>query len=313
LQSADPVLVLELQGYLGLLGLGGFEVPAGLPSCELCGGDDAPILRRRTRVTATIDAAFDIRCCAHCGLLFQSPRFAPEFYRAYYGQVYRRLLAQEQPAFDSHVEDQIARGEALLESLAQLLPRPGRMLDLGCGAGGMMHAFRRRGWSVAGVDPDSLAAAHARDALGLTVQTMDAEEMWLDPGAFDLILIAGSLEHVHDITRVLARCHRAGAEDSLLLLEAHGLGQAEYLGAIGHNHRRLLTANSLALAMLRHGWTPQFITDAPLSGPTRPGSTFALGRRTERLGPEPMEAAIGLGVRDTPESMAAWLDRHGIG
>ena len=132
-------------------------------------------------------------------------------------------------------------------------------------------------------------------------------------GRFDLIVIAGSLEHVRDPREVLRRCHDAGGAGALLLLEAHGLGQAAYVGAIGHNHRRLLTGTTMALLMLDEGWTPEWITRQSLSGPTRPGSVFALGRRIDRPVAGAAAAAIARGVRDTPEEIAATLDRLGIG
>jgi 2-polyprenyl-3-methyl-5-hydroxy-6-metoxy-1,4-benzoquinol methylase len=303
--------VLALPDYLDRIGLGRFAPPVDSRVCELCGAGGAVSIRASVRVDADLNAAFVTRCCVRCGLLYQSQKFARGFYQAYYAQAYRRSLGAGGPS-EAYVDDQHTRGESLHSALAPWLPRRGRLLDVGCGAGGMMLAFREQGWRVRGSEPDLVAASYAVERLGLDVVAASAERMALEAGMFDLVIITGSLEHVYDTSAVLRRCHAAAAPESLLLLEAHGLGQAAYCGAIGHNHRRLLTANTLALLMLRHGWSPVWITDQPLSGPSRPGSVFALGRRSIRPLRGAVAAAIGRGVRDTPAAMAELLDRSGI-
>ena len=262
--------------------------------------------------TARLRAALVTRCCTRCGLLFQSPRFEPDFYRAYYAQTYRLLLSGGEQPSDDYVADQFARGTSLLSNLRSRLPQAGRLLDIGCGAGGMMLAFREHGWDVLGVEPDIVAASYGVEQLQLPVVTTSAESMLVDQEAFDLIIITGSLEHVHDPYSVLQHCFAAAAPDSLLLLEAHGLGQAAHAGAVGHNHRRMYVGNTLQLLMLQHGWAPEWITDQPLSGPTRPGSVFALGRRLAQPVPGAVDEAIARGVCDTPAAMAALFDHLGI-
>ena len=312
-RSAEPAALLDLAAYLRLIGLDRFAPLPGVPDCELCGVAEAVAVRDTVRVSKTVTARFATRCCGHCGLLFQSPRFELAFYAAYYAQTYRHLVGWGAAPDPAYVADQIARGAALRRYLAPWLPRAGRLLDIGCGAGGMMVDFRDHGWAVRGIEPDRAAAAHAATALRLDVTACDAEVAVLPPAAFDLIVIAGSLEHVAAPTPVLARCHDATAPGGLLLLEAHGLGQAACLGAIGHNHRRLFTATTLRLLMLRHGWDPLWVTDRPICGPTRPGSVFALGRKAAVAAPGVLDATIARGLRDTLQETRARLDRLGIG
>ncbi len=308
MRSADARIVIDLADYLSALGLGGHAQALDAPACDICGCPDAVQVRDTVSVTATLATRFATLCCARCGLLYQAPRFPAAFYRAYYAQTYRHMLGGA-PSAD-YVADQAARGAALLGAIADRLPQGRRLLDVGCGVGAMMMPFIAAGWTAQGIDPDEAAVLHGAERLGLPVVLGDAEAMTIAPGAFDLILIAGSLEHVHDPGAVLTRCHRAAAPGSLLLLEAHGLGQAAHAGAIGHNHRRLLTGTTMALLMLRHGWRVEWVTEHPLCGPTRPGSVFALGRKAE---PAPLDAAILGGLRDVPATMAALLDDLGIG
>lgn len=298
--------VIDLPAYLEALGLPDYAAALLPIVCDVCGARQAQKLRDTVRVVEGVRTRFATLCCVRCGLLFQSPRFSPEFYDAYYAQVYRLLVGGGVDHQGAYVQDQIARGEALLDSLHIWLPPVGRLLDVGCGAGGMMQPFIERGWTALGVDPDKAAIANAI-ARGLPVVASAAETMVLDRGHYDLIIITGSLEHVRDPNAVLARCHEAAGPGSLLLIEAHGLGQAAHVGEIGHNHRRLLTGTTMTLLMLRHGWTVEWITDRPLSGPTRPGSTFALGRRSEAAVSGVLLDAIANGVRETPEAIEKLL------
>ena len=69
--------------------------------------------------------------------------------------------------------------------------RPGRALDIGCGAGGLIVALAQRGWRVTGVDIAAKAIKAAREIVQM--QGIDAElhvadaTTWSPEGRFDLI------------------------------------------------------------------------------------------------------------------------------
>jgi SAM-dependent methyltransferase len=79
------------------------------------------------------------------------------------------------------------------------LPRstPGRVLDVGCGDGGLLQQFADNGWQAVGVDPSKTAIEAVR-ARGLDghIGTLD-DHPW-PPGSFDAILFSHALEHIPD-------------------------------------------------------------------------------------------------------------------
>ncbi len=282
-------------------------------ACEVCSSDEREILRDAVRVTDEVWARFNVACCQRCGYLFQVPRFAPAFYRDYYARLWRTLLFGDSRPTEEYVTCQIERGALLADHLADRLPARGRVLDVGCGAGGLMKPLVDRGWSALGVDPDRDAVAYGSEVLGLELVAQAAEELDVEEASFDLIIITGSLEHVYDPNAVLERCRRAAAPGSLLLLEGHALGQAAaYHNALGHNHRRLLTGCSMELFMLKHGWTPEWTTSRELCGPTRPGSVFVLGRCAAPKSQEELLAEIASGHRETPDELRRRLAEQRI-
>src|SRR5258705_12371219 len=104
LGSADrkPTTILELGDYLETIGMGPC-VPDGSADCEVCGGGGTEPLREAVRVTDEIWVRFVVVCCRSCGFLYQTPRFAPAFYRDYYARLWRLLLFGDSQPTEEYV------------------------------------------------------------------------------------------------------------------------------------------------------------------------------------------------------------------
>jgi ubiquinone/menaquinone biosynthesis C-methylase UbiE len=113
--------------------------------------------------------------------------------------------------------------EAVLGSVGRLLPRPRRVLDLGCGTGLLLHRAARLfpDASLVGVDPSGgmLATAAARD--GLRLVRASAERLPFPDAVFDVVLSTMSMRHwtdraagVREVGRVLAPGGVVGLADS---------------------------------------------------------------------------------------------------
>ncbi|MBP0607664.1 MULTISPECIES: class I SAM-dependent methyltransferase [Burkholderia] len=293
------LLDTDLDAYLRAVGMSD-GIGAHHVACEICGGDACDVVVDEVE---TVDGRYHrlpVVVCRRCGFLYQNPRFDRSFYQRYYEQHYRNaLFGNVGPARD-FVLDQMRRGEHLFRNLEAHLPPGGRMLDVGCSAGGMMIPFAKRGWRVAGNDPDAAYSAFGRERLRLDIETVAAEDMRLPDAQFDLIVIIGSLEHVYDVNSVLAACRKACVPGGLLLIEGRALGYGVIKGHFSHNHRRYLTIASIEMLMLRHGWVPVLSTDEPICGPTRPGAVHVLGRASA-----PIDGDSLLSLLDE-----RWPERH---
>ena len=84
--------------------------------------------------------------------------------------------------------------QLLAEALA--LP-PGRVLDLGCGAGGNLIGLAQRGWTATGVDSSSKAVRSARiaaDNAQVAARFLHGDMLtWRTEGLYDLVVISYSL------------------------------------------------------------------------------------------------------------------------
>ncbi len=94
-----------------------------------------------------------------------------------------------------------ARGAGALGLLQRVCRRsaPGRLLEIGCGAGVQAAAAARRGWSVVGVDLSPAMLREAANALadGLWVAA-SADALPFRPATFDATMMLGVLEYLPD-------------------------------------------------------------------------------------------------------------------
>jgi SAM-dependent methyltransferase len=114
----------------------------------------------------------------------------------------------------------IAGAEARGEALAARLPRRGRVLEVGCGSGGLLAAALRKGIDIEGVDVAARWLVVARRRLtdrGLRAPLLAAEAErlpWPDR-TFDAVVADSLLEHLDDPAQALrewARVLKPGGE-----------------------------------------------------------------------------------------------------
>lgn len=113
--------------------------------------------------------------------------------------VYMKLLESAPERYDAGIR-RLSRGriDAVYQRIAELAAEPGhRVLDLGCGTGGVTLACAKRGARVVGIDMDAgmlevarrkvQASAPAPSIEFLRLGAMEIEDRF-DPGSFDAIV-----------------------------------------------------------------------------------------------------------------------------
>lgn len=268
----------DIGAYVRKVGMREGKISA-LPCCELCGSHAIEVLCPSVIVRDAVRAPIRVAACGCCGLIFQLDRFEHAFYHQYYAERYRMVISGTADPTEQFLQDQIARGRCLFRSLARYFPLPGAVLDVGCGAGGLLFAFAEQGWKTIGIDPDRAAIRRGKERFHLDLTACTAESMDIADGTVNLIVITGSLEHVADLDIVLKKCISALLMDGILLVEGWAYAQARILRGFGHNQKRYFTQLSLANMFALYGLRHELSANIPLSGPTRPHSVFGIARK----------------------------------
>ncbi len=152
--------------------------------------------------------------------------------------------------------------EELADQLVRLGPKgSGRLLEVGCAAGWVLHAARQRGWSVQGIEAAPKFSSFARGELGLDVaETLVAD---IDPDRwprFDVIAAYDVFEHLYDPVSDLAVLRALAAPGARLVLTTPNVASpvARLWGLrwrqILPSHIHYPTAEGVEAALARAGW-----------------------------------------------------------
>jgi SAM-dependent methyltransferase len=128
--------------------------------------------------------------------------------------------------FDQQRENALASILPFVDAHVDLTPGC-RVLEIGCGAGGVLKAFAERGATVTGVDFHGPSIEYARRRFGVELAggewRFELRDVYdVDPaeleGRFDLIVMKDTIEHIHDQRRLLARLDRFLAPSGAVFL-----------------------------------------------------------------------------------------------
>ena len=134
------------------------------------------------------------------------------------------------------------------------------ILDVGSGLCVFLHRLKQAGWDCTALDPDSRAAAHAREAVGVKAFCGD---FFLIPdlGQFDVISFNKVLEHVADPVAMLRKAREHLDPRGFVYIElpdgeaaqSEGFGREEFF--IDHPH--VFSSASFANLIVRSGLSLQ--------------------------------------------------------
>jgi len=176
-----------------------------LRPCPICACAEIEVLhpmRFALPEGSPLPAAYDIVACRRCCLVYADTAGAQADYDRYYADF-------------SHYEDaSVATGggdsdtdrerlAATAAWLAARLPRDARLLDIGCGNGGLLVALRERNFTrLAGLDPARGCVRRLRET-GFEAWEGSLSQAHV-PGTFDAILLSHVAEHIVDLRGAFA-------------------------------------------------------------------------------------------------------------
>lgn len=147
--------------------------------------------------STAVGDGYEVALCARCGAAFADgiPMQAEldNYYAGHSKYEYRHAGGIESP-YD------FARFEIILDQLAPFIPGPdAAILDLGCATGGLLSLLQKRGYTNAsGADPSPACVEAARQMHAVRAVRASITEIARQQVRYDVIILAGVLEHLRD-------------------------------------------------------------------------------------------------------------------
>ena len=208
------------------------------PKCFLCGSEGRILYELLSDRLFGVPGTWNIMKCLkkECGLLWIDPMpIADEIeklYVSYYThgsinqntqgnlvkkylwlnawRIYRALLR-----LTLIRRDRVKRKHMYLENLP-----PGKLLDVGCGAGQFLNVMKKKGWEVHGQDIDHKSAENALRTYGLWIDVGKLEDIAYPDNSFDAITLSHVIEHMHDPILLLSECRKILKAGGVLVIVA---------------------------------------------------------------------------------------------
>lgn len=225
----------------------------GCPLCEELEADEITFMENGARFLL----------CRRCGLGYWSDRWDSSRAQRHYHEYYSPESFQHDPLTEKRYHSLLGR----LEKIRQ----PGRLLDVGCGAGQFLCVAESRGWEAAGLEISesalqALRRVQEKEGCRFRILPCAIEEANFPSEDFDLVSLFEVLEHLEDPLALLRQVHRVLKPGGLLFLTTPNYNSVSrrLLGprwrVVAGEHRCLFAPRALGRSLEMCGFHPLTIT-----------------------------------------------------
>jgi SAM-dependent methyltransferase len=207
-----------------------------MTKCRLCGGNDLRLI-----MTDGHNRDLNYYRCEHCALWNYDLDCGLD--QTQYTESY---VSPRDAGFMHNVHQR-----KTWDFLKKRLGRPGKMMDIGCGNGGLLYLAREDGWQVQGLELSASAARSIKEDTGIDVAVGDfLEYAGEDAGSYDLVALRHVLEHLPDSVLAMQQIGRMLKPAGLALLEFPNTASAAYA------YKRFLKNHGLKNKKYSQQWRP---------------------------------------------------------
>ena len=207
----------EINTFLSLLRTGALVMER--VNC-LCGVNDFHLLAEKDRYGIPLNTVM----CKACGQVMSNPRLDQKSTEYFYQHLYRKIYVGKKRADEAFFNKQVRHGYRILEQLRpQLANTHVSVLEVGCGAGGILWPFQESGFDCKGIDlGDEYLTFGRQQSLNLSCQSSQVLAAGSDK-KYDVVILSHVLEHFLDMESEISTICQLMADDALLYVEVPGL------------------------------------------------------------------------------------------
>jgi SAM-dependent methyltransferase len=185
----------------------------------LCGSEQNILISQKDRYGLSVNTYL----CKKCGMMWTNPRLTQTSIEEFYNNDYRNIYVGESQAPDDFFKQQIRHGEQIYQFVASVCTSKDNLtvFEIGCGAGGILVAFKNQGWSVYGCDLGDGYLKRGRQE-GLILEQGD-ENSLKKYGQADLIILSHVVEHFSNPLATLKSLSDLLSNEGYLYIEVPGI------------------------------------------------------------------------------------------
>ena len=191
---------------------------------------------------------FTYKRCDECQMVYSVPRFKKEINTEIHSQEsYKDHYKNKVIPTINYRRNVLAKNK--YKQIMQFFKKPGSVLDIGCGLGEVLSAFKENGWESTGIDFNDFAVEYAKKNFELEINKHDIFEMSQE-GQYDLVMLWGVIEHVYEPDLLLKKCNSLLKNDGLLVVEVPSADSllVRYCETVGEEaHRTFESARHIML------------------------------------------------------------------
>lgn len=191
-------------------------------TCCICSKNDFLLLSEKDR--------YGLYCpiviCKNCGLVQTNPRMTQSSYNDFYNTAYRKLYGGKQTASKEFFRNQYKQGKSIYKYILSkniVFPQKRSLvLEVGCGAGGILQVFREKGFVVKGIDIGEEYINFGKTYYNLDLLNCALSDLRLKEYP-DLIIYSHVLEHILDLNQELQLIKKLCKPSTKIYIEVPGL------------------------------------------------------------------------------------------
>lgn len=173
-------------------------------NCNLCGSNDTNLLYKKPDTRFWVSPIeFNLVQCKDCGLAFVNPRPTQKSMNYFYPSNFylNRDIAHEKIRFLKEIQ------------LIEKYKESGRILDIGCGGGGLTKMLKEKGWEVYGMD----LYEKSGNNYNINIKYGDLKELKYPSNFFDVITAWAVFEHLYDPMSYFLEIRRMLKQNSIFI------------------------------------------------------------------------------------------------
>lgn len=224
--------------------------------CCTCNGCDFELLATKDRYGLFMPVVI----CRRCGLVQTNPRMDQRSYDEFYSSGYRNLYSGPQPKAE-FFDAQYSRGKVIHEFLASSGFEVTGMfvLEVGCGAGGIIKYFKDLGNTVLGIDLDEEYLDFGRMEHGLDLRCGKLGDVCIERVP-DLVIYSHVVEHLLDPVKELQLLGEVISTNTIVYIEVPGIRNIkrnyymDFLRYLQNAHAYHYTLTTLTNLLMKNGF-----------------------------------------------------------